>query len=108
MFYTGCVLLCLLVHTLIDTVGIPIATSRLVQTGLRAKFLRQGIETTEDPVQKNCICSQIYDPVCASNNQSYNNLCLMECQNKPGTVSMVHEGKCIPFRRYIAFRKYLH
>ncbi|VVD05866.1 unnamed protein product [Leptidea sinapis] len=80
MFYTGCVLLCLLVHTLIDTVAIPIARSRLVQTGLRAKFLRQGVETTEDPedpAQKNCICSQIYDPVCASNNQSYNNLCLM-------------------------------
>ncbi|XP_045506956.1 serine protease inhibitor dipetalogastin-like [Colias croceus] len=62
----------------------------------RYKMQRLGNETTEEPIQ-NCMCSKIYDPVCASNGKSYYNLCQMECENKLENVYVVHQGNCIPF-----------
>ncbi|CAK1547704.1 unnamed protein product [Leptosia nina] len=59
-------------------------------------ILRQGNETVEE-AKKNCMCSKIYDPVCASNNKSYYNVCQMECENEANTVFVVHHGNCIPY-----------
>ncbi|XP_047036843.1 serine protease inhibitor dipetalogastin-like [Helicoverpa armigera] len=54
-------------------------------------------KTTEAP-NRSCLCSKIYDPVCASNYQSYFNLCFLECKvSKTDNVSVVHQGNCIPF-----------
>ncbi|KAJ8708700.1 hypothetical protein PYW08_010082 [Mythimna loreyi] len=45
-----------------------------------------------------CLCSKIYDPVCASNNESYFNLCYLECKvHKALNVTVVHQGNCIPY-----------
>ncbi|XP_045762885.1 serine protease inhibitor Kazal-type 1-like [Maniola jurtina] len=58
-------------------------------------------ETTtipEEPKKNNCYCSKIYDPVCGTNNKSYYNLCQLQCETKPGTVTVQHQGKCIPYR----------
>ncbi|XP_050356825.1 turripeptide Pal9.2-like [Nymphalis io] len=59
---------------------------------------RKIISTTEETVKKNCMCSKIYDPICGSNGQSYYNLCQLECENKNGTVSVKHQGNCIPYK----------
>ncbi|XP_045519283.1 serine protease inhibitor dipetalogastin-like isoform X1 [Pieris brassicae] len=59
-------------------------------------MLREGNETSQE-VKRHCVCSKIYDPVCASNNKSYYNICHMECENEPNTVFVVHQGNCIPF-----------
>ncbi|XP_026735928.1 uncharacterized protein LOC113499612 [Trichoplusia ni] len=71
----------------------------------RNKALRQGVSkaTTEKeavnvPPKRDCVCSKIYDPVCASNNESYYNLCYLECRVPPSlNVTVVHQGNCIPF-----------
>ncbi|KAJ8708348.1 hypothetical protein PYW07_010473 [Mythimna separata] len=45
-----------------------------------------------------CLCSKIYDPVCASNNESYFNFCYLECKvSKALNVTVVHQGNCIPY-----------
>ncbi|XP_031767153.1 serine protease inhibitor dipetalogastin-like [Galleria mellonella] len=64
------------------------------------RALRQGNpipETEEGPQNKQCICSKIYDPVCASNDNSYYNVCQMECENGTENMTVVHQGNCIPF-----------
>lgn len=53
---------------------------------------------TEMPSGQYCLCSKIYDPVCASNNESYFNLCYLECKVlKEENVSVIHQGNCIPY-----------
>ncbi|XP_022837643.1 uncharacterized protein LOC111364826 isoform X2 [Spodoptera litura] len=55
-------------------------------------------EQTEPPPRRDCVCSKIYDPVCASNNESYFNLCFLECKvPRSENISVVHQGNCIPF-----------
>nr|XP_034826158.1 serine protease inhibitor dipetalogastin-like [Maniola hyperantus] len=58
-------------------------------------------ETTtisEEHTKSSCYCSKIYDPVCGTDNKSYYNLCQLQCETKPGTVTEQHQGKCIPYR----------
>ncbi|XP_075977265.1 uncharacterized protein LOC142977320 [Anticarsia gemmatalis] len=59
--------------------------------------LRQASDLNETDLS--CNCSQVYDPVCASNNHSYSNLCHMECDARYFKAEIVveYEGLCLPF-----------
>ncbi|XP_032521992.2 serine protease inhibitor dipetalogastin-like [Danaus plexippus] len=65
-------------------------------TEAKINFREGKTSTSEEPV-KNCVCSKVYDPVCGSNDKSYYNICQLQCENKPGTVHVLHQGNCIPF-----------
>uniref|UniRef100_A0A2H1WJ37 SFRICE_036509 n=1 Tax=Spodoptera frugiperda TaxID=7108 RepID=A0A2H1WJ37_SPOFR len=67
-------------------------------TRVGASEVNHRSEHTEEPPRRDCFCSKIYDPVCASNNESYFNLCFLECKvPKSDNISVIHQGNCIPF-----------
>ncbi|NEU33143.1 hypothetical protein GN156_20855 [bacterium LRH843] len=44
-----------------------------------------------------CICPKIYKPVCASNNKTYSNLCLMDCaKGLTRDLTLKRDGRCQP------------
>ncbi|GBP16467.1 hypothetical protein EVAR_10041_1 [Eumeta japonica] len=47
-----------------------------------------------DRVLNECVCIDIRAPVCASNDHTYDNICLMNCANPQGGVSVRHKGQC--------------
>ncbi|CAH1641807.1 unnamed protein product [Spodoptera littoralis] len=70
----------------------------LLRSRINTADVNHRSEQTEPPPRRDCVCSKIYDPVCASNNESYFNLCFLECKvPKSENISVVHQGNCIPF-----------
>ncbi|RZF39616.1 hypothetical protein LSTR_LSTR001137 [Laodelphax striatellus] len=50
-----------------------------------------------DDFDNRCICPKIYKPVCASNNKTYSNLCLMDCaKGLTRDLTMKRDGICQP------------
>ncbi|KAF9423724.1 hypothetical protein HW555_001050 [Spodoptera exigua] len=70
----------------------------LLRSRINAEDPNHRPELTDPTPRSSCFCSKIYDPVCASNNESYFNLCFLECKiPKTENVTVVHQGNCIPF-----------
>ncbi|XP_035454933.2 serine protease inhibitor dipetalogastin-like isoform X1 [Spodoptera frugiperda] len=81
-----------------DTVVGSMGGLIMLRTRVGASEVNHRSEHTEEPPRRDCFCSKIYDPVCASNNESYFNLCFLECKvPKSDNISVIHQGNCIPF-----------
>jgi len=60
------------------------------------KALNTGSPLSPDDVNCQRICTQIYQPVCGSDGQTYGNKCNLEKEKciKHGDLEIVHDGKC--------------
>ncbi|CAH2058227.1 unnamed protein product, partial [Iphiclides podalirius] len=67
------------------------------QIGLRETILGRFFPSTSHPLNRNCKCSNVYKPVCGSNNKSYYNACYLTCDKQNSTVVVEHSGKCLMF-----------
>ncbi|XP_075977289.1 uncharacterized protein LOC142977330 [Anticarsia gemmatalis] len=66
-------------------------------------MLRRGTDddvySSQQHPKGRCMCSSIYQPLCASNNKSYFNACELHCYAKRSnlTLAVKHRGICIRY-----------
>lgn len=50
---------------------------------------------SKEEVEQDCVCIEIYYPVCASNGETFENICWFDCaQKEDPSLAIVHLGKC--------------